>query len=485
MKEGYSYPIGKRLGEGGNAEVFESVTPEGRPVAVKIIRPNQNILETKGIKDFNELDLLLRVKHPFINSPLDFRLLEDGTVQIVLPMGRSFYDLIRDKDKEFLKSIAQRATLCYQIGSAVLFLHQNQIYHCDLKEENCLIVDGVAKLSDLGGSFYLQSGRYEGSCGMTSFMAPPEMNPVRVVVKNKSEYKVDRKAPLVRAQKTEIWTLGIVFYFILSGGRLFPEDVEAVKKKNPSAKNPGRIIIMKYIPAAWQGLQLRMLEPDPLLRISTVEEVMQDRNFSRYGLGHPASGIISTPRVDFGPKALQVYNKRLSMEKIDPSSYASDSVEMISALCQIYNRHISVFALAVDVFYRSLFTVGNLFLKYLALCAFQLALKIYDAPVTYSKLLKGSGLDLTSDLKSAVEKCLANEMNIARDFHGVVMSNTIYNRAPSLPVFRRCYPSCFLAKEYLKKGPFRLCFEMKESAAESAKRESKDVLYIDFLESMK
>jgi len=92
--------------------------------------------------------------------------------------------------------------------SALNFLHSKRILHRDLKPENLLYKDKAPgsplKLIDFGLAIQLQQGQRESEvCGTTSYMAPEVL---------RGSYSVE----------CDIWSLGVICYFMLSGKLPFP-----------------------------------------------------------------------------------------------------------------------------------------------------------------------------------------------------------------------------------------------------------------------
>merc|ERR1711964_338103 len=97
-----------------------------------------------------------------------------------------------------------------QMLSGLAFMHKNQVIHRDLKPGNVLIsTDGKVKLADFGAAYDLSKLTHtekQTICGTPAFIAP------EVVQKGK------------HTTKTDIWSLGVTVYNMLTGDIPFTAD---------------------------------------------------------------------------------------------------------------------------------------------------------------------------------------------------------------------------------------------------------------------
>ena len=99
---------------------------------------------------------------------------------------------------------------------ALAFIHSKRIIHRDLKPENLLFKDkepaAPLKLIDFGLALYLAPGeRATEVCGTTSYMAPEVLE---------GDYHIE----------CDLWSLGVIVYFMLSGSLPFPGHTDDEKE---------------------------------------------------------------------------------------------------------------------------------------------------------------------------------------------------------------------------------------------------------------
>jgi serine/threonine protein kinase len=116
-----------------------------------------SFIDTYG-SNRQEIDFLQRSDHPNIVKGLGVYLtqhqmiiskkkVEINDLNLVMELAdNSLRDYLKDNDV----SNKERIDLCYHALCGVNFMHQNGYLHCDLKTDNMLILNGIAKLSDPG-----------------------------------------------------------------------------------------------------------------------------------------------------------------------------------------------------------------------------------------------------------------------------------------------------------------------------------------------
>jgi serine/threonine-protein kinase len=293
MTKAGRYEILGELGRGAMGIVYRAVDPViGRNVAVKTIR-----LSEAG-SGLSRRELLSRFQtearaaglltHPNIVVVYDAGE-EDGLYYITMELveGKSLQSLI-DSGDSF--PTARVIRILEQTCSALAFAHERNIVHRDIKPANLMLTaDDIAKVTDFGTAKILQMGTVQQTThvmGTPSYMSPEQ-------VKGKP---IDGR--------TDIFSLGVVLYEMLTGEKPFPgQSITTVIYK---IVNEEPIPPRQLNPSIHPGLNeivLRALAKEPEARYQSCREMLEDlRNYRALGGAerNPDATLIS-PRSAAGP----------------------------------------------------------------------------------------------------------------------------------------------------------------------------------------
>ncbi|CAK70380.1 unnamed protein product (macronuclear) [Paramecium tetraurelia] len=114
--------------------------------------------------------------------------------------GQSLFDYITMKTD---LQMEERVKICFEICYPLYFLHQQKLIHRDIKPENFITVGEIFKLIDFGLIRSSFSQKKTQQVGNVISQAPE-------ILENSSSY----------TEKVDIWSLGCVFYEVLSGQAL-------------------------------------------------------------------------------------------------------------------------------------------------------------------------------------------------------------------------------------------------------------------------
>ncbi|MBX7170914.1 MAG: serine/threonine-protein kinase [Pyrinomonadaceae bacterium] len=209
------YQIIRELGYGGMGAVYLAERNDGKfeqKVALKLLKREMNTAALRR-RFQQEQHILASLEHPNIA-----RLLNAGTTDDKIPYLAMEYVEgvpIDDYCNKHQLDLGQRLDLFRQVCAAVNFAHRNLIVHRDLKPSNILVnSEGIPKLLDFGISKILSGdfGQDEKATvtrmgAMTLGYASPEQLQSKSVTTS-----------------TDIYSLGVILYELLSGHRPFEEE---------------------------------------------------------------------------------------------------------------------------------------------------------------------------------------------------------------------------------------------------------------------
>jgi len=145
--------LGKQLGKGGFAEVFDGTRRGGAPVAVK--RLFEGMSEQSKASFLREVDMMCQLRSDFVVS-VHGLVDEPSNEPMLLVMERMHENLFRAYGSDPAPSLRQRVEWLLQAGKGIAFLHAQSppILHRDIKPANMLLTSPATgrrlKISDLG-----------------------------------------------------------------------------------------------------------------------------------------------------------------------------------------------------------------------------------------------------------------------------------------------------------------------------------------------
>jgi len=218
------YRVGKKLGEGATATVYEAVHPDGTKVALKVLN-EESARDQEFLARFKrEAELAQKVDHPHIVGVRGFGF-DQGKFFLAMELveGHSFEDEIERKRKVAWRD-ACRWVL--EIASALEAVAARGIIHRDIKPANIMLSGGtVAKLADLGFGKQIEgSGAWEQlTMSGVAMGSPAYMPPEQVMDAKQADHRSD------------LYSLGATLYHAVTGrlpfdGRSSQEVMEKVLK---------------------------------------------------------------------------------------------------------------------------------------------------------------------------------------------------------------------------------------------------------------
>lgn len=222
------YHVENQIGEGGMSIVYKAkdiVT--GKDVAIKILKED-TLKNPTNIERFNrEARATASLSHPNI-----VRVITVGTQN-----GRPYMitDFIKGKtlrdvlDQRGRLSSQEALDAMNQLCSAVLYAHQNNVIHRDIKPQNVFLTpDGTIKLGDFGIATFMNASnhvtRTQAVVGSVHYLAP------------------EVAGGHIATPQSDIYALGVTFFELVTGNVPFEADnpvdvcLKQINEKFPNIK---------------------------------------------------------------------------------------------------------------------------------------------------------------------------------------------------------------------------------------------------------
>jgi serine/threonine protein kinase len=165
----HTFQVEKFLGHGGNGIIYR--IKDKASLKESALKLSLKAGRQEGVREVNELDLVCSLRHPNLLR-LDYFFFdkESHDIGYVMPLANG--DLKSYLRKHPFVSFETRLRWAYQFLSALAFLHDNKVHHCDIKPHNCLIIDHQLVLADFG--YAHKSFGEEGACTATMIYHSPQ-----------------------------------------------------------------------------------------------------------------------------------------------------------------------------------------------------------------------------------------------------------------------------------------------------------------------
>ncbi len=246
------YHVIEQLGQGGMASVYKAFdTTLERFVAIKIIRTDkqEGTEQNEFLKRFQrEAKALAQMDHPYILKVLDYGE-QAGTPFLIMPfvMGGTLKEKMGHP-----MPYREAAALLAPVAQALDYAHQRKIIHRDVKPANILITEsnspllsdfGIAKILESKDSTQLTATGV--GIGTPDYMAP--------------EQWMGKADP-----RTDIYSLGIIFFQMVTGRLPFSADTPAaVLIKHMQDPLPRPASLVPDLPEAVEQVIFKALAKEP------------------------------------------------------------------------------------------------------------------------------------------------------------------------------------------------------------------------------
>lgn len=300
------YQLLQRIGSGGMAEVFRArdLMLE-RYVAIKILRADYTDNQSFQERFRQEARAVANLSHPNIVTVHDFGL-DGGRLFIVMEHvpGSDLKTLIRKRGRF---SIEEAIPLMVQACAGIGYAHRAGLVHCDVKPHNMLVTpDNRLKVTDFGIARALATIR-PGEHSDVVWGSPQYFSPEQAAGESPSP-------------ASDVYSLGIVFYELLSGSLPFvAANAEELARKHLKSKPVPIHEYLPEIPAVLEQIVDKVLSKEPSARYRTADQL--GRVLLKFGTQRE-----SAPALSLTPEASGAYQQdtESTYPEPEPSSQALD-----------------------------------------------------------------------------------------------------------------------------------------------------------------
>ena len=293
------YQVLEKLGEGGMGVVYKAQDNKlKRLVALKFL-PSLLIKDESTRKRFTiEAQAASALDHPNICTIHEINETEDD--QLYICMAYYEGESLRQKIKKGPITFEESLDIFYQIAQGLKTAHEEQIIHRDIKPGNIIITNkGEIKIVDFGlaklaGEKITESISTKGTI---AYMSP----------------EVIRGLP--EDHRTDLWSLGVVFYEMLTGHLPFrgeyPEPLMySILNEDPKPLSH----YMNNVHEILEDIIGKLLKKDPLKRCKEISELLIDIE--------PLIAMGSIASIKTKPETLKSHLRKKALERSQGNSIA-------------------------------------------------------------------------------------------------------------------------------------------------------------------
>jgi serine/threonine protein kinase len=313
------YKILEKLGEGGMGVVYRARdTRLERDVALKFLSPHALGTEEDHARLLREARAAAALNHPSICTVHE---IETAEGQTFIAMECVEGEDLRARLESGPLGVSGALRIAANIADGLSEAHAKSITHRDIKPANIVIAPtdrvkimdfGLARLG--GGAQLTKTG---ATLGTIAYMSPEQA----------------RGDPV--DHRTDIWSLGVVLYEMLTGERPFRGDYDQAVIYSILNEEPEPLAsIRSEVPAALDAILAVVLAKSPASRYQSAQELARDLRACRDELESPRSAS-DTPRSRPRPSIAVMPFADMSPEKDQEYFCDGMSEEIINALTQV------------------------------------------------------------------------------------------------------------------------------------------------------
>jgi TolB-like protein/Tfp pilus assembly protein PilF len=296
------YRILEKLGEGGMGVVYKAEdTKLHRPVALKVLPRQALVTDEDKTRFAREAQAAASLSHPNVAMIFEFDEVDDpvtGGKLAFIAMEYVDGETVKQKIKpvgaihESPLPLDELLKIAIATAEGLAEAHGKGIVHRDIKSENVMISrSGVVKIMDFGLAEIAGRSRVtkEGmTVGTVAYMSP--------------EQALGEKLD----QRTDIWSLGVVMYEMITGRLPFTGDYEQAVVYRILNEEPEPITSLRSnVPMELERIIKKAMQKERSERFQSVGDLLVDLRSLRKQVESAISVQVPAPKV--GPKRRRVF----------------------------------------------------------------------------------------------------------------------------------------------------------------------------------
>lgn len=311
------YLVEQELGRGGIGIVYLARDQQllSKPVVVKVLQETATDDQWIRNKFGQELESLARIDHPGVVGVIDYGELPSGEAFIVMQHveGSTLEAELRQGPFAVDRAVNILRQICLALNAA----HSKGVIHRDLKPQNIMIQnfgngEEAVKIIDFGiakvrNSQIATSTKENITAGTLLYMAPEQ-------IREKTN-----------SVATDIWSVGVIGYEMLTGSRPFEAQSEAdlYEKQKVGLKRPPSSV-RSEIPKRIEEIILKSLSFDPKTRSTSASDMARELTAAPdQKILDVSSDMIATRQTSFGGSSEALQGKPTSVfRSISPKRLA-------------------------------------------------------------------------------------------------------------------------------------------------------------------
>ncbi len=285
------YEIRTKIGEGGMGEVYAAHDSElNRGAAIKLLPSEFNGDEDRIGRFRQEALVVSALNHPNIITIYEIGENEHGTF-----LATEFVDglTLREVMKRESMTVTRILKIVEQVANALVAAHHERIVHRDIKPENIMVRrDSIVKVLDFG---------LAKPTHLTEVSGSESNKTIPGTVMGSARYMSPEQARGLEADKrTDIWSVGVVLYEMLTGQAPFNGNSAADTMAAVIYKDPEPIQnLLPNLPADLHRIVRKALQKDREERYQSIKDLALDIKEVIHTVEHANSGDRHTSVTSF------------------------------------------------------------------------------------------------------------------------------------------------------------------------------------------